>query len=331
MTKREELIKKLEDLDTGTDVVDVLNEVFGELSDFESSILIKIIQEWDAEIKFDFARFLSIAEKELDRFTDQVVNADGDVPYYKFGRRAYLSWFRGYSFQVSGDDNGNGDYGSSDTTLELDCRIAKHWPKELRPLMAFSHVCQATTRYNLFWEFILNDSSLLDKFMRVTGEYDTSCHCEDFSLKYILDLVKRTKYDLNDARVIPISRVHSPKSGRTPNHLGEIYFSKKFVAFKDVANNVIALPIPEFDGDTFELSEKDYYFNVRYRLVHVLLNLGGIKTNHMGLCQRTDIEIQDAHEGSVHTIGGVYKILKSADEHKSAMNILLQAGNASNV
>ena len=330
MTKREELIKKLEDLDTGTDVVDILNEVFGELSDVESSILIKIIQEWDAEIKFDFARFLSIAEKELDRFTDQVVNADGDVPYYKFGRRAYLSWFRGYSFQVSGDDNGNGDYGSSDTTLEFDCRIAKHWPKELRPLMAFSHVCQATTGYEEFWDFILNDSTLLNEFMYETGKYDRMCYCEDFSLKYILDLVKRTKYDLNDSCVIPISRVHSPKSGRTPNHLGEIYFSKKFVAFKDVANNVIALPIPEFDGDTFELSEKDYYLNVRYRLINILLNLSGISTN-MGLRNRKNIELQSEHASSVHYLGELYNILKSADEHKSAMNILLQAGNASNV
>lgn len=331
MTKQAELINKLGELNVGVNYIDILNKVFGELSDVESSILIKLIPECGKEDEFDFFRFLSIAERTLDKFTARLISTENEVPYYKFGRKAYLSWFRGYRFQVSGDDNGDGDYGSSDTTLEFDCHIAKHWPKELRPLMAFSHVCQATTSYNLFWEFTLNDSTLLDKFMRLTGEYDTSCHCEDFSLKYILELVERTEYDLNDARVIPISRVHSRKSGRTPNHLGEIYFSKKFVAFKDVANNVIALPIPEFDGDTFELSEKDYYFNVRYRLIHILLNLSGIKADYMGLCQRTDIEIQDEHANSVHNMRDVYDLLKSADERESAINVLLQAGNASNV
>lgn len=327
MTKQVELIKKLEDLNVEGHCADRLKSTFGELSDIESSALIELIPHAYKGGVFNFERFLIMAERKLDSFTDHVVNTDG-IPYYKFGCMAYLSWFRGYRFQVSGDDNGDGDYGSSDTTLESDCRIAKHWPKELRPLMAFSHVCQATTSYEEFWDFILNDSTLLDKFMRETGKYDRRCYCEDFSLKYILDLVKRTEYDLNDSCVIPISRVYSAKSGRTPNHLGEIYFSKKFVAFKDVANSVIALPIHEFDEDTFELSEKAYYFYVRYRLINILLNLGGISANYMGLRNRKDIEIQKEHASSVCDIRGVRDLLKSADERKSAMNILLQASNA---
>ena len=330
MTKQAELINKLGELNVGVNYVDILKSTFGELSDIESSALIELIPNATKDGVFDFTRFLSMAERKLDRYTDHVVNTDNEVPYYKFGRAAYLSYFRGYRFQVSGDDDGGGDYGSSDTTLEFDCHIAKHWPKELRPLMSFSHVCQATTGYEEFWDFILNDSTLLNEFMYETGKYDRMCYCEDFSLKYILDLVKRTKYDLNDSCVIPISRVYSVKSGHAPNHLGIVYFNKKFVAFKDVTSNVIALPIPEFDGDTFKLSEKDYYLNVRYRLINILLNLSGISTN-MGLRNRKNIELQSEHASSVHYLGELYNILKLADERNPAMNLLLQAGNASNV
>ena len=330
MTKQVELINKLEGLNVEGQHMDMLKSTFGELSDIESSALIELIPHAYKDGVFDFTRFLSMAERKLARYTDHVVNTDEEIPYYKFGREAYLSWFRGYRFQVNGDDNGSGDYGSSDTSLFQDCCLVKGWDKELKSLMAFSHVCQATTSYNEFWEHIINDSSLLDLFMKETGKYDWNCNCQDFELNTIISIVESTEVDLSIAHVIPLAREFARNSGENPKHLGELYYCKEFVAVKDFNNKVRALNIPKMREDV-DSTEQGYYRSVWYRFAHILLNLSGIIINYQTLRNRVDAELQEATGDYVTDGREIYERIRTTIVVNSALDSLLNAGNASDV
>lgn len=332
MSKKEDLIKQLEQLNVEGDSIIELQKVFGELSDIESTALINLIPKATKDGIFDFTRFLNMAERKLGRCTDHVVNTDTDneIPYYKFGREAYLSWFRGYRFQVSGDDNGGGDYGSSDTSLFQDCCLVKGWDKELKSLMAFSHLCQATTSYTEFWEHILKDSSLLDLFMKETGKYDWNCNCQDFELNTVINIVESTEVDLSTAHVISLARVFARNSGEQPKHLGELYYCKDFVAVKDFNNKVRALNIPKMSEDV-DSTEQNYYRTVWYRFAHILLNLSGIILNYQVLRNREDAGLQEATGDYVTDGREIYDRINSTILDTSALNSLLNAGNASNV
>lgn len=82
MTKSEEWVKKLKELHDGVDYDSILEDAlgelsdgiledtFGELSNTELLIVMDIMPDCVTDEGFDFTRFLSMAERKLDRFTD---------------------------------------------------------------------------------------------------------------------------------------------------------------------------------------------------------------------------------------------------------------------
>lgn len=332
---KKEVIKVLEGLTENKAGFDSFISWLDDLDSRECTIALATAVEAAKDSPTDYNKIMRASEKAVLANSKHEVNTDEEIPYYKFRYNAFLSWFRGYRFQVSGDANGGGDYGSSDTTLRWDTEIAKRWPVEFRPLMAFSHVCQATSRYYDFWDFINKDASLLNTFMTATAEYDYSMQCKNFDYESILKMIEdSSKVDLTDTNRIDLARSYSKSANKEPDYLGSMFYGKGVVAFQDYKGKVYALNIPEYDEEEMESSEQDYYLNVWHRFTHVLLNIAGVVMNYQGLYYRDQVELQSATDSSIDDGRRLFDQMQKQVKamcSKNDFNALLNAAKAGNV
>lgn len=332
---KKEVIKGLDDIVVNKEGFQGFANWLEYLDDRECTIAFTAALEVAKDSSADYVKIIRAAEEAVLAESKHEVNTDEEIPYYKFRYNAFLSWFRGYRFQVRGDADGIGDCGSSDTTLRWDTEITKRWPVEFRPLMAFSHVCQATSRYYDFWDFINKDASLLNTFMKSTDEYDRSMQCKNFDYASILKMIEDlSKVDLTDTTRIDLARSYSKSANKETDYLGSMFYGKGIVAFQDYKGKVHALTIPTYDEEEMESSEQDYYLNVWHRFTHVLLNIAGVVMNYQGLYYRDQVELQSATDSNIDDGRRLFDQMQKQAKamcSKNDFNALLNAAKAGNV
>jgi hypothetical protein len=210
---------------------------------------------------------------------------DGDPPTFAFRRTAFLSCFRGYRFQVSGDEYGNGDYGSSQTTLIGDLGVAAQFPKEYQPLIAFSHVCEAVNKYDEFWEIVEEHKSKFNRFMDDTNDMCRT-YTKDFDFDRIKDFVK-VRSELPAGKIV--SRASTCETGMREAEeklIGILIYADNYVAFREFKSKdwlVIEFEtyIEVITDKRSDMDNKDYYRVMWSRLPYILFAFANMTFNFM--------------------------------------------------
>lgn len=219
--------------------------------------------------KFSDEKLLKVKPKLVEEYP----------PFLVFGQEAFLSWFRGYRFQVSGNTNGTGDYGSSATTLERDLLVAKTLPKELRPLISFSHVCEATNKYQEFNEILWNDSELINSFMVGTDEYER-IRANNFDLDKVKGMFKLVD-ELPERTGNIISFCETTRKGSVDQIFGMMAVGESFIAFRELKDKKwTLLEIPVYSNtyeDLYEVSKVAYYEVIWKRFAYILVSYSSIR------------------------------------------------------
>lgn len=199
----------------------------------------------------------------------------------------FLHWFRGYSFQVSGSPDGDGDYGSSSTTMAKDLEVHAVLDPVMKSLIAFSHVCQATNKYDEFFKTMAYDPLLFNDFMQLTNA-DANIHCDNFDLNNILGIIQ----EVDDLPRLPDEEIFlcEKGSGDSSNHsvFAVVAVSTEYVAFGFIGSNKwTAIGIPEYVEGEFDkyspwedISKRQYYMTMWKRLVWILMSYNDITANY---------------------------------------------------
>lgn len=207
-------------------------------------------------------------------------------PMFTFKRNAHLSWFRGYRFQVSGDHRGNGDYGSSQTTLGRDLRFAKYLPEHLKSSMAFSHVCEATNSYSEFWSLVEDQEELLNKFMNRTDTQE-GIESKDFNLSDVWGLISSMKELPSDGKISKRISLTQPDSKRHEKGLfATLVLADKYIALKYInVEEWLVIDFPSYNETSDRLKEyfeiNEYYEILWERLVWLLVTKANMVFNFM--------------------------------------------------
>lgn len=220
-----------------------------------------------------------------------------EVPKYQIRWNRFLGWFRGYRFQVSGGMYAEGNCGSSSTTLVPDLRICKVLPDKLKPVMVFSHICQATNGYNEFIDNIKQNPNEFSKFINLTNEQE-NIHCKDFDLVSFLNDLLVEESNLPSKPIRQVCLYEESSESRPGNNAFAIMaFSKTYVAFsllnekgpKTPRWKIINMPerpfVDEYDlyapyTPWEDISEQSYYRIMWIRLSWVMLSLQNIVANY---------------------------------------------------
>jgi len=218
---------------------------------------------------------------------------DTEVPSLCFMPKHYLSWFRGYRFQVSATSDGNMNLGSSATTMENDLFLAHELPNELKPLIAYSHVCESTSHLEGFWTFLENNIDLFNRFMDLTNEY-SNIRCNNFNLNKISLLVKSIPLNEYDAMVSnPDNYMASKqiiswvKENKMYAPMGNLIFGRKSVTvYNNVSKQAFQILFPDYETfrENKEACEREYYGILWARLPWILFNSTGLIFTNGGCC-----------------------------------------------
>jgi hypothetical protein len=203
------------------------------------------------------------------------------MPVLMFRQNKFLSWYRGYCFQVSGSPDGDGSYGSSSTSLVSDLLSGSYLPERLRPLIALGHVCQATTKYKDFWDIVHESPELLNQLMqRSHNELDSNLMCKEFDFGSVWANIREWEELPPHVTAYGIQLTEKKFKGIPDLYFGSLIFADTFIAvrlFKDNRWNIIDFPMYEEHVRNAGLEEdgyltKDRYYNLLfYRLSWVLL------------------------------------------------------------
>ena len=211
-----------------------------------------------------------------------------DIPKLQIRWNRFLSWFRGYSFQVSGDMAGGGDYGSSATTLRFDLRVAPLLPQKLKPLIAMGHIAQATSGYDDFFKKISMDPYVFDTFMKATNKAeDISCGSYNFA-EFMQNF--STSSDINQLpetlRVVLYQKTNKVIGDNMAFSI--LSFGKSHVAFSylDTQRKWAVLEFPEYNHDEdadweYHASAEKYYSTIWKQAAWILLMLEGVTANYI--------------------------------------------------
>lgn len=215
--------------------------------------------------------YKSLVKAGLMKMKPSIIYA-GSVPKLMFRRDHFLSWFRGYSFQVSSNAYGQGDLGSSQRTMSWELRVAEYLPEPLQHVIAFSHALEAANMYDDFHELLTTNEELVNEFMRVTND-DEEIYCKDFSLEAIKGLIQSAPTSPGT----PLAKIAMCSS----NNHGEritayVAIGENFVSMCDVDTGVWRyIPFDKYTDTPEELQdyvyEYDYTKTLLYRLIWILI------------------------------------------------------------
>lgn len=230
----------------------------------------------DLHKQFAAEKLFKVTPKLIDQYPPAIV----------FRRQAFLSWFRGTNFQVSGTPEGSGDYGSSRTTMRRDLVVAKCLPKPLQPLIAFSHVCEAVNRYEDFFEVLWGNTELINQFMNDTSKYER-IESYNFDLDNIKGLFRVVK-ELPSDPIITVSLCERGPREYAPSIFGMVTFGETFVALRQLKDTRwTMLEFPTFTGKFVNYTtespvNKDEYYEVIWkRFIHLLVSYHHIRYDFM--------------------------------------------------
>jgi len=235
------------------------------------------------------------------------INAEREVPALCFAPNHYLSCVSGHRFQVSADEEGNHDIGSSITTLNNDLVCASDLPEEIRPLIAFSHMCEAAAPFDDFWSLICNDPKLVNNFIAVTNDM-CGIYSNAFDISNIGSMIQIVEKDevnasTNDPNVFVASRPFSCviRGGNAYAPLGNLILSRNSVQIQDSETGMAyKLTFPDYRsiGADIKSSEKEYYGIMWNRLTWILFGCAGLVFDNDGCRTRYGHGIKDTPQNT---------------------------------
>lgn len=240
-----------------------------------------------------------IKSRGLLKISPRVYIPRDKVPVLQLSYDTWLSWFRGYRYQLSGSDNGIIDHGSSDTSLQYDTSIGRGLEQlgsQYLPLargLIYSHVLEAANTFSSFTEAEQNHPELISELLNLTYQSVVSFPelvCQDWSDLACVSIEQGVSR-LDVLLDIPI--VVEYKGAQYL--LGVLSFGNRIVCFDDTySGNRYSVSFPSLDDIT------DVYYNspltsggthyrmkMWYRLKFLLLHKAGLWISHWG-CGRID-------------------------------------------
>lgn len=181
-------------------------------------------------------------------------DSTNELPILCLGLGRYLSWFRGYRFQISGTPTGIGDCCSSRTTLQKDIAIARDLPPEYGKMLLFSHIAEIAMQSYFKFDIPKLAPDLFDEFM-----YETSTR--------ICELKNMPKTDWCDFSMITSGEVNQSK------FIGLFYFNDNVVACRNLETGAqLQAEIPAYD-ENCDVSEILFYKLMITALLHTMMYL----------------------------------------------------------
>lgn len=186
----------------------------------------------------------------------KVLQSNDGVPTLEF-EEGFLSWFRGYRFQVSGTLEGVGNNGSSASTLESDLCLSDNYSMKatkvtlLKHIIVASHIFESTSTFPIFWEKVFENDTILNQLLAETNDLDHRISTGDFELGYLLSYInRRSQLTIEDNSVIyaVATNSHSQNVGAL------VYLSDTSIALKPITTDNTEwaiIPIKELLGADF--------------------------------------------------------------------------------
>lgn len=238
-----------------------------------------------------------IEKQGLLKIVPRVYIPQGTIPVLQLSHNTWLSWFRGYRYQVSGSANGIADRGSSDTSLQYDTRIGRgliQLGDQYLPLargLIYSHVLEAANMLPSFNEVEQDNPELISELLNLTYQSVESFPelvCQDWSNLSCVSVQQGVPRP--DALLeIPIVVEHR----KVQYLLGILSFGEGIVCFDDESNGThysVSFPPLEDITNVYYSSahtSTTYRQEMWRRLKFLLLHKAGLWINGLG-CGRID-------------------------------------------
>lgn len=236
-----------------------------------------------------------IEKQGLLKIVPRVYIPQGKVPALQLSHNTWLSWFRGYRYQVSGSANGIVDHGSSDTSLQYDTHIGRGLTQlgdQYLPLargLIYSHVLEAANMLPSFNEVEQDNPELISELLNLTYQSVESFPelvCQDWSNLSCVSVQQGVPRP--DALLeIPIVVEHR----KVQYLLGILSFGEGIVCFDDEFNgNHYSVSFPRgYRGCVLQQcpTSTPYRREMWRRLKFLLLHKAGLWINGLG-CGRID-------------------------------------------
>jgi hypothetical protein len=232
-------------------------------------------------------------KKEMKNTFEPHICAEGDIPALCFAPGHYLSWFRGYRFQISSADDGIHELGGSVTTMNSDLQLTYDLPAEIRPLIALSHICEAAAPFDAFWDLVVNDPKLVNGFISVTDDMCGICSSA-FDIAGIEPMIQTKETAevyaiISDQNIFAASRpfICAVQDGSVYMPLGNLILCRDSVLIQDSETGLAyKLPFPDYIyiGENIKAIENEYYGLMWSRLPWILFSYAEIILDGAG-CQ----------------------------------------------
>lgn len=209
------------------------------------------------------------------------------IPVLQLRHSAYLSWFRGYRFQVSGDACGYCDCGSSMTDLASCLQATADWDEPLKWAMPLSHAIEATGRYSEFIELAVSEDgqSLVNDFFRKTSKV-CRIYCDEFDISRFFDSI-RNDVDLKDSRIISLS----DSNNRGAYVFAQLYLKENAIGvrvFNQSIADVATICFPTYEkAMPIGIEKQEYLRLVWYHFSIILLGLNRIILASHYMCPKS--------------------------------------------